>query len=79
MLILERMEGDVAVIEETRKNDITHFSVSRSLLPLEAKEGDVLVKTSEGRYRIDTDTTIKRRNRVLNLLKQLEEQNKATE
>lgn len=66
MLILERFEGSLAVIE----TDGGHLSVSRALLPDDAREGDVLLANGD-RYEVDARETANRRARVLRLQKSL--------
>lgn len=62
MLIIERFEGETAVIE----NDDEHIEISRKLLPQDAGEGDVIVKCGDG-YSVDREQTAKRRERILKL------------
>lgn len=59
MTILERIEGDVAVIEE---GDIL-FRLPLSALPEGVKEGDLLVK-KDGRYTVEENDTRTRRQRL---------------
>ena len=61
MLIIERFEGETAVIE----ND-EHIEINRKLLPQDASEGDVIVKCGDG-YSVDREQTAKRRERILKL------------
>ena len=63
MLIIDRFEGDMAVIEY---DDIT-FSLPRDLLPKETKEGDV-IRVS---IMVDKETTEQRRKEVQGLLDEL--------
>lgn len=60
--IIDRFEGDVAVIEYDNGN---HFNLPRASLPESAKEGDVIALT------IDADETEARRNRISGLRKRL--------
>jgi len=63
-LIIDRFEGDFAVCEtEDRKM----INIKRSLLPGDAKEGDVIIRTSDG-YRIDKDETAERKKRISKLI-----------
>ncbi|MGN0613390.1 MAG: DUF3006 domain-containing protein [Porcipelethomonas sp.] len=62
MLILERFEGNTAVIE----NGGEHIETDRKNIPRNAKEGDVLVMT-DGVYEIDRKQTEERRSRILKL------------
>lgn len=62
MLILERFEGDTAVIE----NGEDRLEVERRLVSAGAKEGDVL-KLENGKYFPDKEETIKRREKIIKL------------
>lgn len=62
MLIIERFEESIAVIEDGDK----HFEVSRDKLPKNACEGDVLKKDG-GIYEIDKEKTQIRRKEILRL------------
>ena len=61
MLIIDRFEGDFAVIE----TDNGMLNVSRSELPTGAKEGDVL------RLVIDADGTDSRKERIDGMMERL--------
>ncbi|GAW94350.1 DUF3006 domain-containing protein [Calderihabitans maritimus] len=63
MLVIDRFEGDMAVIEYNGKT----FDLPRSLLPEEAKEGDVLKISIE----IDKEETEKRRKKIEKLMDEL--------
>jgi hypothetical protein len=64
MLIIDRFEGDFAVVEyDTGKL----FNLSRFLLPPEAEEGDVISMT----LTINSDETAKRRKRIQSLMDDL--------
>ena len=62
MLIIDRFENDTAVIE----NDEEMIEISRSLLPENAKEGDIIT-ASGGGYIIDETATDKRRQEIQDL------------
>ncbi|PEW07817.1 DUF3006 domain-containing protein [Bacillus cereus] len=64
--IIDRFEGDVAVIEF---NNIT-IEVPRSKLPPIVKEGDVLI-IEDDKYTIDKKETEKRRREIQNLMDKL--------
>jgi hypothetical protein len=64
MLIIDRFEGDFAVVEY--KEDHT-FNLPRSLLPPGAKEGDVLQLT----LTIDDESTASRKRRIETLMEEL--------
>lgn len=66
MIIIDRFEGDIAVLE----TDSGMESVDRAALPQEAGEGDVLV-TENGVYTIDTEATLARRESVKNKFRSL--------
>jgi len=66
-LIIDRFEGNWVICETENKNMI---NIERSILPSEAKEGDVIIKTSEG-YKIDKDETNRRKMRVNKLMDDL--------
>ena len=63
MLVIDRFEGDMAVIEYNGKT----FDLPRSLLPREAEEGDVL-KLS---ITVDKEETAKRKKKIENLVDEL--------
>lgn len=63
MLIIDRFEGDFAVIEY---DDMT-FDLPRKLLPKDVKEGDVLRLSIS----VDKEHTEKRRKRVNSLMNEL--------
>ena len=52
--VIDRFEGDYAIIE---LSDRTIKNIRRSLLPYEAKEGDVIEMNEHGEVRIDEDET----------------------
>lgn len=62
MLILERFEGDTAIIE----NGDDRLEVEKKLVSSDAKEGDVL-KLENGRYFPDKEETNKRREKITKL------------
>ncbi len=66
MIIIDRFEGDTAVIEI----DGTAADVPRDKLPSEAKEGDVLI-LNNGEYVIDASATFERRRAVRKKLHRL--------
>ncbi|MGN0590596.1 DUF3006 domain-containing protein [Ruminococcus sp.] len=59
MWILDRIEGDRAVIE----TDQGRLELPRQQLPPDAKEGDVLCSTAQG-ILVDTATTARRRQEI---------------
>ena len=69
MLIIDRFENDTAVIE----NGEEMINIPRSLLPENAKEGDIITESGGG-YIIDETATDKRRQEILDLQDSLWEQ-----
>ncbi len=69
MLIIDRIENGIAVIEEDGKS---HFEVKCSQLPMSIREGDV-VKFENEHYVIDYDVTMDRKAEIRNLQKKLQE------
>ena len=61
MIIIDRFEGDLAVLESDSGDPIV---TERTRLPLRAKVGDVLVATPDG-YTIDEEETARRKKDVL--------------
>lgn len=64
MYILDRLEGETAVIEA----DDAMIEVPRDALPPDVREGDVLQKDGD-RYRIDRDATERRKAEIDRLMK----------
>ena len=65
MIIIDRFEGNLAVLE----TDDGMKNIERSLLPENAAEGDVLVY--DGSWTVDTAATEQRRERTRKRLKRL--------
>ncbi|HHY27479.1 MAG TPA: DUF3006 domain-containing protein [Desulfitobacterium dehalogenans] len=65
--IIDRFEGEFAVIEQEDRVTIT---IPRHALPREAKEGDALVLVN-GEYQIDRSETVERRKRIEELSREL--------
>lgn len=59
MLIIERITGEIAIIE----SDDGNFEINKNALPQNAREGDVIIKTINS-YIIDSEETAKRRERI---------------
>ncbi len=66
--IIDRFEGSYAVCENEDKSFI---NIPRYKLPLEAKDGDYLIQGIDEIYRIDTDTTKDKQNRIRNKMSRL--------
>lgn len=58
--IIDRFEEDNAVCEQ---EDRTMLLISRSLLPSDAKEGDVILYT-DGVYQVDKEATLERKKKI---------------
>lgn len=68
MLIIDRFEGDCAVVEGDGRQMV---HIERRLLPAEAREGDVIVPAGGGRYVVDEAATRRRRAEVEELTRDL--------
>lgn len=68
MLIIDRFEEDMAVIEDTEAEN--HFEVKRELIADDVSEDDV-VSLINGIYEAEKDETKKRKADVLALLKKI--------
>lgn len=66
MYILDRLEGEIAVIEA----DDAMIEAPRNTLPSDVREGDVLQKDGD-RYRIDRDATERRKAEIDRLMKDI--------
>ncbi len=64
-VIIDRFEGEMAVCE---KPDRTMFNIPRRKLPIESREGDVLIIEGDS-IRIDLAETAKRRKAAEDLMK----------
>lgn len=65
-IIIDRFEGDFAVVE-TENGSI---DIPRSVLPTDAKAGDILKKSADG-YTVLKRETSERRKRLLEMTKRL--------
>ena len=65
-MIVDRIEGENAYIED----EAGIRAIPRILLPEDAREGDVLIRTC-GIWRVDTEKTEKRRTVMKNRLERL--------
>lgn len=63
MLVIDRFEGEMAVIEYNGRT----FNLPRSLLPAETKEGDVLRVS----ITVDKEQTAKRKKKIESLMEEL--------
>ena len=71
LCILDRWEGDTAVIEVTDEADLTHWQrANRSELPAEAREGDVLTRSGQS-WQVDQAATAARREKMARRLARL--------
>lgn len=67
MIIIDRFEGDFAVVEVDGQ---TMRNIPKTDIPPLAKEGDVL-KSVDGRYEIDTEETKRLKSQADKLLQEL--------
>lgn len=71
--ILDRWEGDTAVIEVTNEDDHTHWrQAAREALPANVREGDVLRLTEQG-WQVDVQATEARRRKMAERLARLKQ------
>ncbi|OUN17133.1 hypothetical protein B5G38_03070 [Gemmiger sp. An87] len=71
LCILDRWEGDTAVIEVSDEADLTHWQrANRGELPAEAREGDVLTRSGQG-WQVDREATAARREKMARRLARL--------
>ncbi len=76
MLILDRFEGETALIEYTDENgNVVIIRAERNFVSAEVKEGDVLV-CNDGVYSTDADATRIRRERLINRLRRYRKKNR---
>ena len=68
MLIVDRFEGELAIVEDTETDKM--IVLEKKLIEQNASEGDVIVLL-DGIYHVDSEATKKRRAEVLALLKKL--------
>ena len=68
MLIIDRFEGEFAIVEDTETEKMT--MIEKELIEQNASESDVVV-LSDGIYCVDPEATKKRRAEVLALLKKM--------
>lgn len=69
MLIIDRFEGEYAVVENTDTEEM--ILIKKELIGTDSRESDVIV-LSDGKYHTDIDATKKRRAEVLALLKKID-------
>lgn len=69
--IIDRFEGEFAVCE---REDRVMENIARTLLPEDCKEGDCLLLTENGNYRIDAEASDGRRERIEKLMEELFEE-----
>ena len=68
MLIIDRFEGELAVVENTDNDE--RSLIKKELIEKNAAEGDVIV-LSDGIYHVDIEATKKRRAEMLALLRKM--------
>ncbi len=64
---IDRFEGTIAVCEDEQKNMV---NIPKYRLPLEVKEGDIIVEV-EGMLQIDDEETNERRKKAKQLMSKL--------
>ena len=70
MTVIERFEGQIAVLEEIESGK--HEQVDRALFPANAREGDVVeYSTQSGKYTVNAESTAERRSKVVNRLRRM--------
>ena len=65
MIVIDRFEGDKAVIEFSQDNGRLLFDIPRAILPKGAKEGDII------KLSVDRMATQKRKDRIESLSDEL--------
>lgn len=63
MLIIEKIEGDIIVIEDGEK----HFNITSGMIKDSYKEGDILILNEDGKYIRDDAASQKRRSDIIKL------------
>jgi hypothetical protein len=63
MLTIEKIEGKIVVIEDGDSS----FEADISLFDGKVREGDIVARLSNGRYKKDNAATEKRRKEIINL------------
>lgn len=69
MFIIDRFEGDFAVVENTEDENM--IQIEKKMIDEAAREGDVIF-LSEGKYKVDIEATEQRRREVLELLRNID-------
>ena len=69
MLIIDRFQGNFAVVEDSETDSITN--IDKALIDEAAKEGDVL-SFEDGTYIVDAEATERQRREILELMKKLD-------
>ncbi len=65
MLVIDRFEGDKAVIEFSKDNDVFTFDIPSAVLPAEIEEGDII------EIKIKRSATKKRKEKIKKLADKL--------
>lgn len=68
--VIDRFEGDYAVVE---LEDGKMKDIKKSLIPDDAKEGDILIINEKGINKIDKEETHKRKEEINSLMDELYE------
>lgn len=69
MLIIDRFEGNFAVVEDSETDSVTN--IDKTLVDKAAREGDIL-SFENGAYIVDAEATERRRREILELMKKLD-------
>lgn len=67
-LIVERIAEDFVILE---LDDRSHIHVPKAFFSELPREGDIVLKTEDGRYRIDAEKTAQRRQMLAERTKRL--------
>lgn len=68
MLIIDRFEGNIAVVENSENENM--IGIEKDLIEEAAREGDVIFFDGSG-YKVDKEETERRRTEALSILKSI--------
>lgn len=68
MLIIDRFEGNIAVVENSENENM--IRIEKGLIEETAREGDVIFFDGSG-YKVDKEETERRRTEALSILKSI--------
>lgn len=66
--IVDRLEGEFAVCE---REDMVFENILRNVLPKNVREGDVLVRSEDGKLVVDEECTKARREQIIKKMNQV--------